>query len=97
MPTLASTSPTISYLAGDLLRAWVFADPSQLQTELDRSSHASLCLQNEGEEERLELLQTVAARMRSCPCLLDTHPEDPGLDVCVDLLVHLAGLVTYCD
>ena len=63
MLTFAQPTPTISYLAGNLLRAWVRADRNQLQTELDRSALASLCIQNEGEEERLELLQTVAARM----------------------------------
>ena len=79
------------------MRAWVRADRNQLLTELDRSALASLCIQNEGEGERLELLQTVAARMRTCPTLLSSHSEDPGLDLCVDLLVHLAGMTTYCD
>jgi len=97
MSTFAPPTPTISHLAGSLLRAWVRADRNQLLTELDKSALASLCIQNECEEERLELLQTIAARMRSCPSLLASRSEDPGLDLCVDLLVHLAGMTAYCD
>ena len=100
MATVAPATPTSSYLAGSLLRAWVQSDLAALETELDKSSRiflSSALLNNEAEEERLELLQSVAGWMRACPNLLAANSEDPGLDLCVDLLVHLAGLVTHSD
>jgi hypothetical protein len=53
---------------------------------------------DEGEEaERIQLLKAIAQRMQHCPNLFAPRSTDPGLDLCVDLLAHLAGHTTVPD
>ena len=78
-------------MAETLLHVWIGGDPVRLERELDRAESASVDSRDSEEGERLQLLKAVACRMRSCPDLFASRSADLGLDVCVDMLVHLAG------
>ena len=81
-------------LAKALLGAWLGGEPTELERELERSCRytpVNSNPENDAEErERLELLETVAARMKSYPSLLEDKPLDIPLVLCLDLLLHLA-------
>jgi len=81
-------------LAGAILRAWVTEDVNRLRAEWSRTMS---CVDSEeggvGAEHRL-LLRAIVARMRRCRNLFAQRNEDPGLDLCVDLLAHLVSCET---
>lgn len=78
-------------LAGALLRAWVRGDRPALAAELDRSSRTPTEQQDAGEEERLEMLAAIAARMKAYRDPFATGDRDAGIGVCLKMLSHLAG------
>jgi len=88
-----SASTASTELAKALLRAWLDGEPSELDRQLERSCHSTSCgaaIADAGEEERLELLESVASRIRTCSQVSEAEPTDPALVVCMDLLLHLA-------
>jgi hypothetical protein len=91
-PSLQVYRPLSSSLAEALLRAWIIGDPKKVNLELLRSGFIEPEGMDEGEEaERIQLLKAIAHRMQTCPDLFAPRSKDPGLDLCVDLLAHLAG------
>lgn len=77
-------------LAKALLGAWLGGESAELNRELDRSAHTAIDHCAAEEEERIQLLQSIAVRMRSYGDLVADEPMDPALVLCVDLLLHLA-------
>ena len=97
MRTLQAQSSLATNLAEALLRAWIIGDVEKVHVELRRSGYAETELDEGEEAERIQLLKAVAQRMQSCPDLFAPRAADPGLDLCVDLLAHLAGQRKYPD
>jgi hypothetical protein len=92
MADLYPVPVTPAHQAGNILRAWACRDEAALRKEftkgLDlRSSPHGLAL----EEENLELLKAVVARLNECPAVLNAKPADPIVKLCISLLMHLAG------
>ncbi len=84
-------------LAESLLRAWIIGDAERVHIELHRSGFVETDFDEGEEAERIQLLKAIAQRMRDCPDLFAPRSADPGLDICVDLLAHLAGHTAYPD
>jgi len=84
-------------LAESLLRAWIIGDAEKVHTELRRSGFVETDPEGSEESERIQLFKAVAQRMEHCPDLFAPRTADPGLDLCVDLLAHLAGRTAYPD
>jgi len=77
--------------AGNILGAWVCRDEAALREEIAKG--LDLCFAphvRPAEEENLELLKVVVARMNEWPAILDVEPADPMIRVCLSLLMHLA-------
>jgi hypothetical protein len=92
MPTfLYSPHPLSISLAGALLSAWILGDARKVTAELDRSLIAQPVIPDGQEAERMQLVKAIAQRMQTCPDLFAAPFTDPALDLCVDLLAHLAG------
>jgi len=85
---LQRTAPAAVDIAERLLCTWVRGDLTPLQVELDRTAQSSL--DEPDDEETLQLVKSIAARMKACPNIFASRSTDPGLDVCVDLLAHLS-------
>ncbi|MGA2198126.1 MAG: hypothetical protein ABSH40_22865 [Bryobacteraceae bacterium] len=84
--------------AGNILGAWVCGDETTLRQELAKgldycSAPHALPL----EEENLELLKAVVARLNACPAVLNAEPADPMVRVCISLLMHLAGQFDWSE
>jgi len=77
-------------LAKALLGAWLDGEPAKLEKALERSCHPLSDQAVTGDQERLDLLEAVAVRLKSHGGLLDGGPLDPALVSCIDLLLHLA-------
>jgi hypothetical protein len=77
--------------AAAVLTAWVARDSLSLAAELDRSANVSAAWRDGGEEEQVELLQTVALRMKAWPDPFAVRSADRQLGICVTLLTHLAA------
>jgi len=92
-----SSQPLSTSLAEALLRAWIAGDPRRIIAELERSSVAEPDIQEAQEAERIQLLKAIAQRMQTSPDLFAPPSTDPGLDLCVDLLAHLAGRTELPD
>lgn len=91
-PSLQIYRPLSSSLAEALLGAWIIGDAKKVNVELLRSGFVDPDMVDESEEaERIQLLKAIAQRMQTCPDLFAPRSKDPGLDLCVDLLAHLAG------
>jgi hypothetical protein len=78
--------------ADHILKAWICQDTVTLREELQRG--LDLCCVSEVsalEDEHLELLQTVAARLNQCAPLRNAQPPDPVVGLCLNLLLHLAA------
>ena len=96
MRNLANPSHPLSVsLAEALLRAWILGDPRKVSAELERSGIVEPDLEEGPEAERMQLLKAVARRMQTCPDLFAPPSTDPALDLCVDLLAHLAGRTEF--
>jgi hypothetical protein len=92
MRTLVHPSHTLSVsLAEALLGAWILGDARKVSAELKRSGFAEPEIEEGHEAERIQLLKAIAQRMQTCPDLFAPPSTDPALDLCVDLLAHLAG------
>ena len=89
--------PLSTSLAEALLRAWIIGDAEKVHSELQRSGFVEPDYEEGEEAERIQLLKAVAQRMQHCPDLFAPRATDPGLDLCVDLLAHLAGHTAYPD
>jgi hypothetical protein len=77
-------------LAKSLLDVWLSGDPARLRQELDRVSGASSIPGDEDGEDRVELLKSIAMRMKESPDLFATCDESPRAGVWFDLLHHLS-------
>jgi hypothetical protein len=98
MRTLVHPSHPLSVsLAEALLRAWILGDPRKVSAELERSGFVEPDIEEGQEAERIQLLKAIAQRMRTCPNLFAPPSTDPALDLCVDLLAHLAGRTELPD
>ena len=88
--TVFPSQPLSTSLAEALLRAWILGDTRKVSAELERSSFVETEFEEGQEAERIQLLKAIAQRMRTSPDLYAPPTMDPGLDLCVDLLAHLA-------
>ena len=77
-------------LAGALLRVFTGQDESALDLEITRNLQSPVDQSDTGEAERLELLSAVASRMRAWRAYPAARPGDPELELCMNLLAHLA-------
>jgi hypothetical protein len=77
-------------LAKALLGAWLNGERKDLEAQVERSCNLMLHDDNTLEDERLEVLGAVAARLKSYTNVQDGEPMDAALVTCVDLLLHLA-------
>ncbi|HEY4085592.1 MAG TPA: hypothetical protein VGM43_06615 [Bryobacteraceae bacterium] len=75
-------------LAKSLLDVWLSGDRARLHQELDR---VSLILGDEDVDDRVELLKSIAMRMKESPDLLTASDESPRAGVWFDLLHHLSA------
>ena|ERR1035438_5278063 len=92
MRTLAQhTASLAGRLAQDLLKAWITGDTVQVTTELENSISVPCEGCDSGEEERRQLLQAVAVRMRDCRDLPGFYEQSPDLEPCMRLLGQLVS------
>jgi len=77
-------------LAEDLLKAWLSADTVKIQSEVERSLAAPADARDTGEQERRQLLQAVANRMRNRPDLIGSRGQTPEMSMCAHLLFSLS-------
>jgi len=77
-------------LAKSLLDVWLSGDHGRLHRELDRVSRISLNAGDEEEDDRVELLKSIAMRMKESPDLFAARDESPRAGVWFDLLHHLS-------
>jgi len=89
--------PLSTSLAEALLRAWIIGDPDRVHQELVRTGFLEPEIDDSEEAERIQLLKAIVQRMQNCPDLFAPRSTDPGLDLCVDLLAHLAGHTSQPD
>jgi hypothetical protein len=75
-------------LAKSLLDVWLSGDPARLHRELDR---VSLIHGDEDVDDRVELLKSIAMRMKESPDLCAARDESPSAGVWFDLLHHLSA------
>ncbi len=81
-------------LAGAILRAWVNEDVNRLRAEWSRTMSYVDSEEGGVDAEHRLLLRSIVARMRRCRNLFAARNEDPGLDLCVDMLAHLVSRET---
>jgi hypothetical protein len=82
--------PAPDVLAAALLRTWICGDAGRLKTELSRSLDCTASMEHGLEGERCLLLRTVVIRIQGCSDWFAPRRADPALDLCIDLLIHLA-------
>ncbi|HXE64366.1 MAG TPA: hypothetical protein VN519_12550 [Bryobacteraceae bacterium] len=78
-------------LAKSLLDVWLSGDHARLRQELDRVSRVSLIYDEEDDEDRVELLRSIAMRMKDSADLFATRAESPRVGIWFDLLHHLSA------
>ena len=83
-------------LAKSLLDVWLSGDHGRLHQELDRVSRVSLIPRDEEEDDCVELLKSIAMRMKESPDLfaagtVNLRDESPRAGVWFDLLHHLSA------
>jgi hypothetical protein len=78
-------------LAKSLLDVWLSGDRIRLREELDHVTRLSAASASEDEEDRVELLKSIAARMKESPDLFAMRAESPRVGTWFDLLNHLSG------
>jgi hypothetical protein len=79
-------------LAKSLLDVWLSGDHARLRRELDHVSCVSPISNNEDEDDRVEMLKSIALRMKESPDLFATRDESPRVGVWFDLLRHLSAV-----
>jgi hypothetical protein len=85
------------HIAEALLHSWIRGDLTKLERELHRTAHSPLEATDDEEKERLQLLKSIAVRMKTRTNLFAARATDPVLDLCVDLLAHLSIQRDYQD
>ena len=80
-----------SVLAKSLLDVWLSGDHARLRQELDHVSRVSLISSDEDEDDRVELVKSIAMRMKESPDLFATRGENPRVGIWFDLLNHLSA------
>jgi len=81
-------------LAGDILRAWAREDMNGLEAQWSRTLNCIAAQPHGVEGEHRMLLRAIVSRMKRCRSLFARRHEDPGLDLCIDLLAHLVSRET---
>jgi hypothetical protein len=71
-----------------ILQAWQKGDQAQLESEMDAVSQLARSATDTNELERLEVLGCIANEIRKNP----RPAGDPGMEVCRELLRHLASI-----
>lgn len=87
--TSASSIPTPTSYAEGILKAWVAGDWGKLDEELDRGAALPHSAGNGWEEERVDLVNTVAPRLKALLHTGSRSFQDVHLRVCVNLLRSL--------
>ncbi len=90
---LASPSQCVypaSTMAKSLLDVWLSGDQSRLRMELDRVTRMPMSPDNDDESDRIELLKSMAERMRETSDLFAPRRESPHVGTWLDLLNHLS-------
>ena len=91
MHTLDTGGSTSLGLAGALMRAWICGDANRVRAELSRTLECVGAMKGGVEGEHQILLRAIASRLQRCRSLFAPRKEDPGLDLCIDLLAHLVS------
>jgi hypothetical protein len=78
-------------LAKSLLDVWLSGDHARLRRELDHVSRVTRVADNEDEDDRVELLRSIAVRMKESPDLFAARAENPRIGIWFDLLHHLSA------
>jgi hypothetical protein len=89
--TLPGRTTAPARQAENILRAWRRRDAAALRAEFEKG--LSLCATPGApgdEEERIDLLRAVAAKLGGYPAGAGLEPADPVVGLCLTLLSHLA-------
>ena len=81
----------VSDLARSLLNVWLSGDRYRLRLELDRVTQMPISAEPDEEWDRVELLKSLAQRMREASDLFTPRSESPRIGVWLDLLHHFAA------
>lgn len=84
-------------LAKSLLDVWLSGDHARLRQELDHVSSVSLISDDEEEGDRVELLKSIATRMKESSDLFATRLESPRVGIWFDLLHHLSAETSFIN
>ena len=84
----APCSPAM--LAGTILDAWLCGDRLRLTAELDRTLRLSPSESRDVESDQMEILKTIAGRMRCGTNLFVPRSSNPRIGLWVDLLQHIS-------
>jgi hypothetical protein len=95
MMLLRRRLPAAAQLAENLLHTWTRGEFNGLELELNRAAKSPLDAPDDEERERLQLVKSIAVRMKDCPDVFAPRSIDPGLDSCLDLLAHVACRGNY--
>jgi hypothetical protein len=88
---LGSTVTAPAQQATSILRAWVLRDEVGLRRELYTGLHLPTSAGSLGfEDEMVDLLKAVLGRLDTNPDVLFADQNDPGVRLCMNLLLHLA-------
>ncbi len=78
-------------LAEALLKAWLSADPVDVDAQLELSCSIALDVDDSNEQERRQLLRSVAVRMRHTPDLIEDGRPTAQLELYIHLLGHMVS------
>jgi hypothetical protein len=78
-------------LAKSLLDVWLSGDRYRLRLELERISLTQDLPATSDESDRIELLKSLARRMRESSELLTPRSDSPRVGIWLDLLNHLSA------
>lgn len=79
-----------SVLAKSLLDVWLSGDHRRLRVELENVERMAVPVSSDDEWDRVELLKSIAGRMRESSDLFATRAESPRIGTWFDLLRHLS-------
>lgn len=80
-------------LAKSLLEVWLSGDRYRLRLELERISLTRDLPAAGDESDRIELLKSLAGRMRDSSELFTSRSDSPRVEIWLDLLAHLSSSV----